>query len=165
MEFSCDAAHNQSYYSNSWIVLPSIILQSYFPFCFVPLLLFTCLSLFSVCMFVFFLIILPPNTRLCWAATNYAEDQGQAWIYIRKAPGLYVFLCLSLSLFYLSVMTFIFCTLYFTSGAHGFCSSELWLLIPLNGEIHPHTFHTGFCFIQLSQCHSLQSLPPISTSV
>lgn len=31
-----------------------------------------------------------PHTRLRWAATNYAEDQGEAWNCIRKASGLYV---------------------------------------------------------------------------
>lgn len=119
MEFSCDAAHNQSYYSerkfmNSFTFHYTAIIF-YFLLCPSPFVHLS-LSLFSLCMFVFFLIILPPNTRLCWAATNYAEDQGQAWTYIRKAPGLYVFLCLSLSLFYLYVMTFIFCTFFFYFG-------------------------------------------------
>lgn len=44
-----------------------------------------------VCVFVLFTSsLVPPNTRLRWAAASYAEDQGQAWTCIRKASGLYV---------------------------------------------------------------------------
>lgn len=35
-------------------------------------------------------ITLLPNTRLRRAATNYAEDQGEAWNCLRKTSGLYV---------------------------------------------------------------------------
>lgn len=94
------------------IVLPSIISQPCFPFAFSlsfcspsPAPLFTVICLFllfcvlcvvvgvCVCLYVLSIshvITQPPNTRLRWAATNNAEDQGEAWNCIRKASGLYV---------------------------------------------------------------------------
>lgn len=75
------------------LVLSFIFSQPCFPFAFSLSLcsLLPGLLLTSACVLVCMCVIVQlPNNRLRWSATNYAEDQGEAWNCIRKASGLYV---------------------------------------------------------------------------
>lgn len=73
------------------LVLSFIFSQPCFPFAFFVFIVTWSAIDICLCFGVYVCVIVQlPNNRLRWAATNYAEDQGEAWNCIRKASGLYV---------------------------------------------------------------------------
>lgn len=156
MEFSCDVAHNQSYYSerkfmNSLTFHYIAILLTFWlcPSPFVHL----SLSFLSVCLYFF--------SSSFHSTPDYAEQLRN----IQKAKDKLEFTLekhQDCTYFSVAHSACFICLWWLSSSARFIYFRCSWLLffraltaIPLNGEIHLHTFDTGFCFIQLSQCHSL----------